>query len=431
MNGKDEKKVEEQVSNLSTNQDKASNVDIELPKDGGAVAKLVGQMDEITPKDFGEDEPLSIFIDSIRLIASGIALLVVGFIALNWYTNVPTGSSTLLDRVVKVKPQRINRSNQGKIIHLTGKLTSKSNLNDKSFLVSAGNPLVLERKVEMYQWIEERIGGKKGTKGGKYSYKKKWKPGRINSARFKNRKGHNNPKPSFNSMKWSSSKVKLGKYNGKPVLDQLSSRYTLKLSKKLVKNRYKKMLRNNFIYVRRHKGKKARVGDIRISYQVLKPTTYSVIAKQGKGGSLLPFKQKGKSSSIIVRKGKRDVNNMIPIKGGVKRYMTWVSFGLGFIILSIGLFCCLRPFIPLFPNLPLVKDVNSTVIGFLSSIAALLLGGAIGLAVLLSSFWANTFIVISLLGGGGYLLFWKQKLLASEKPSPLDDIKDEFKDIPA
>ncbi len=95
-------------------------------------------------------------------------------------------------------PFEISQTQNDKLVHVIGTATTEEKLSDPEFGISQ-TVLRLERKVEMYQWVEhkekktrDKVGGGRETITT-YSYEKKWHDDRVDSDRFEERSNHENP----------------------------------------------------------------------------------------------------------------------------------------------------------------------------------------------------------------------------------------------
>ncbi|XP_067883467.1 transmembrane protein 43-like, partial [Heterodontus francisci] len=87
--------------------------------------------------------------------------------------------------------------NDGKLVHLSGSLMTMQPLYDPNYGISV-HVVKLQRRVEMYQWVEygdsrdyEEDGEKKTET--RYSYNTEWKSEVVNSRNFDREIGHKNP----------------------------------------------------------------------------------------------------------------------------------------------------------------------------------------------------------------------------------------------
>ena len=173
---------------------------------------------------------------AIKGILAGLVLLVVAFPLLFWnegravkrYKTLEEGGGA----VVSVASDRVDATNAGKLIHVTGRAETDATLMDSVFGVSV-NALKLKRDVEMYQWEErsqsktrEKIGG--GTETVRtYTYSKTWSTQPISSAGFKEPTGHQNPgSMPYESTQQTADKVTLGAFTLSSSLVSKISNFT-------------------------------------------------------------------------------------------------------------------------------------------------------------------------------------------------------------
>ncbi len=144
---------------------------------------------EITTQSYG-----SRLQGSTKGIVFGFLVFIVAFPLLFWNEGRAVKRHRALEEgsglVLSVQAASVDAKNEGKLIHVSGRATTKETLKDPIFGVSAQG-LKLSRNVSMYQWQQHTT--KKTTKntGGSsttettYSYNKEWSDSHINSKNFK------------------------------------------------------------------------------------------------------------------------------------------------------------------------------------------------------------------------------------------------------
>ena len=127
-----------------------------------------------------------------QLLAAGV-LLVIGWSLLSWNERWAVERSRSFREIVgglsTIPADEVHSNNDGKFVHLTGKLHSSETLQDPLFGVS-GNYLKLERNVEMYQWtqfVSDRThatpdGGSETRK--EFTYARNWSNAVVDSSKF-------------------------------------------------------------------------------------------------------------------------------------------------------------------------------------------------------------------------------------------------------
>jgi len=138
---------------------------------------------------------------SFKGILTGFVLVVASIAVLFWNEGRTIKQAKALkegaQNVLSVDVDKLDPSNEGKLIHVCGEATTTDVLNEDFFGVSV-NALKLSRVVEAYQWEEDSETKTERTSGGgekkttTYSYRKVWSSELIDSSRFKE-SGHDNP----------------------------------------------------------------------------------------------------------------------------------------------------------------------------------------------------------------------------------------------
>lgn len=130
-------------------------------------------------------------------------------------------------------PWNIDASNEGKLVHFSVNITNGDNNNggptDPIFGISSPNALILHRRAEMYQWVEEKStrttktygGGKKKTTT--YSYNKQWRDSLVDSSYFQ-KSGYVNPsRMEFTSESFRADSIKIGAFDlPQELIDRIS-----------------------------------------------------------------------------------------------------------------------------------------------------------------------------------------------------------------
>jgi hypothetical protein len=139
---------------------------------------------------------------AIKGVFFGILLFLLAFPLLFWNEGraVQTAKSLAegAKAVVGISADKVDKANEGKLVHLTARAETEQVLDDPAFGISA-NAIRLTRDVQMYQWVEETKSKKKKKLGGgtetvkTYTYKKQWANSLNSSGGFAKPEGHQNP----------------------------------------------------------------------------------------------------------------------------------------------------------------------------------------------------------------------------------------------
>ena len=159
---------------------------------------------------------------ALKGIIVGLILLVVAVGVLFWnegravkrYKTLKEGGGV----VISVSSEQIDSSNEGKLVHVSGRAETRDQLHDPDFKVDAV-AIKLIRSVEMYQWEESKKSETKKKLGGgeetvtTYDYEKKWLSSPADSSRFKQQNGHHNPAMPFRDRTFAAANVNVGAYH--------------------------------------------------------------------------------------------------------------------------------------------------------------------------------------------------------------------------
>ncbi len=121
-----------------------------------------------------------------------------------WLHPSPAG------HVVETTSERADPANEGRSVHVSGRLETNKPAYDPQFGVAA-DAAILFRKVEMYQWRER-------CSGGACAYEQAWSALPIDSRRFREPAGHENPPARFADARFIAAGLRLGAYALDPEL---------------------------------------------------------------------------------------------------------------------------------------------------------------------------------------------------------------------
>lgn len=178
-------------------------------------------------------------MESIKGVAAGVGLFFLSFVVL-WKNEGCVDYAKVAEKAVAVKADAVDKSAEGKFVSVTGKLSTNEKLEDKE-LLQPGNYVRLERKVEMFAWVEhkrteqeKKLGGKKVTREI-YSYEKDWTSDPGSPNKFAEPKGHENPALPLASETFTAAKSMVGAYPFNSSEASLPAGKPLKLSDELLK----------------------------------------------------------------------------------------------------------------------------------------------------------------------------------------------------
>jgi hypothetical protein len=256
--------------------------------------------------------------------------------------------------VVTVSPDKVDTANDGKLIHVTGPVSTTSRPSDPTFGIAVDG-VRLVRTVEMYQWKESsksetttKVGGGQETVTT-YSYSKEWSESAIESSSFKVPEGHANPSMEIRSERFQVPDAKLGAFTlSERVISGLGGEKTLPLTTAMTETidaaysgNKRVSVAENRVYLGFNSTNPA-IGDYRISYAVAPLGVASVIGEQ-RGGGFEPYQTIAGDQLLMVADGAVPADKMFADAQSANAMLTWVLRVAGLVLLAIGFSMLLAP----------------------------------------------------------------------------------------
>lgn len=365
--------------------------------------------------------------DAIKGVVVGIIMIPLCMYLLWWnegrsvrrYATIGEARSNC----VEADASKIDNSNEGKLVHFSGMTATKDILTDNEFAVTVDNSLSLDRKVEMYQWIEDKKTSTEKKAGGKtvthttYSYRKDWAASPINSGSFKE-SGHDNPGAfPYQPNEVTAENVTLGAYKipGKDA-SHLGSAVPVELDSTKITAPVSAIVSGNrilFNVFKEGKAKQAKqmfetsqnggqavettnanvasatennasstfkafefqpnesapeIGDVRITFTNHPVCEATVIAVQS-ADTIKPFTTKN-GNFYEIRTGTLTAEELFKKTEDENALMTWLLRGLGFFLMAVGFGMIFKPISVLADVLPILGDIAESGISVISGLLA-------------------------------------------------------------
>ncbi len=320
--------------------------------------------------------------NAIKGIVIGLIILVIGFPLLFWNEGRAVETYKALKEgaglVITVPADKVDPKNEGKLVHLTGLATTEETLTDSDFGIFA-NAIKLKRQAKMYQWkenkkseTEKNVGGSTTTRTT-YTYEKVWSDSLIKSGDFK-KPGHGNPgEMAYPSKQFTANKVTLGAFQlSGGLIGQIGGGETLAMEgSKPVPERLQGKARwnGNTLYIGRNPNS-PEIGDTRVEFQVVKPQTVSVIAKQSQS-NLESYRTSGGKGIERLEAGTHSAEAMFTHAKQENTIITWILRVVGFLCFFIGIAMILKPLSVVLDVLPFLGNVAEAGIGLVAFVVAL------------------------------------------------------------
>lgn len=315
----------------------------------------------------------------------GIVLFFGSFPLLVWNEGRAIARTKTLQigakEVVSIESAPVDPANNGKLVHVTGDASVEETLTDPDFGISA-TAIKLQRFVEMYQWTEEKETETEKKLGGgeetvtTYSYKKAWSSSAVDSSEFQQPDGHENPggfpvQPGI----LTADPVSLGAFTlSEGLLDRMTQFETLEvksgdLAKVESDLRDKTKVSGGMFYLGAD-ASAPKVGDTRVSFQIVPTGTVSVIARQYRN-SFEPYKVPGLGTLEMLETGTVSPEMMFAHEHEGNAMLTWILRLVGFVAMFFGMLLVFKPLSVFADVVPFIGSLVGAGMGFLALILSL------------------------------------------------------------
>ena len=320
---------------------------------------------------------------SIKGVLVGVALFIAGFPVLflneGRAVNATKTNEEGASSVIEADADSVDPSLNGKLVHVVGEARTSDVLSDSAYAVSE-TAFMLERKTEMFQWIEETETHEEKKLGGKverkttYSYSKEWCDAPVDSESFHDKGQYINPPP----------KEELGEksqYAKSATLGvrTLSERQIQRISgSEKLKSFYRPVATNEFFEISGDVPT-PNVGDVRVTFSVVRsPKTITVVSGQN-GNGFMAYTAKSTGSSIDHLMSRAiDAAGVFAAAERGNKMLTWLLRFGGFLIMFIGLSMVFKPLSVLADVVPFIGNLVglgtglvAAVISFIASLATI------------------------------------------------------------
>ena len=329
---------------------------------------------------------------SLKGVIVGLGLFVAGFPVLFWNEGNSVRTAKALDEgegvcVAVESNAKVDPDFEGRLVHMSGKADTQDVLSDDVFGVSA-TAIRLSRKVEMYQWVEHEKTTEKKNVGGSvtktttYTYSKEWSSSVVSSDEFKEA-GHDNPSAmEFDSEEKFAQNVSFGAFRlSDDQIRRIGSEQAYAFPTSFVCKVNRVQVQGSTIYVpelatrenalnNRVVSSQPRIGDMRVTFEVIYPHDISIVAKQ-RGDGFVGYTAKNGKKIDMLSNGIKDSAEMFAAARRNNAIMTWLVRLVGFLMMYFGLSMVFRPLSVLGDVLPILGDIIGMGTGFVAGMIAL------------------------------------------------------------
>ncbi|MCU0640503.1 MAG: TMEM43 family protein [Candidatus Margulisbacteria bacterium] len=352
-----------------------------------------------TKKNWGQN-----ILDSLVGLLVGVIIFIAAFFVL-WNNEGAVDFSQAARTSVPVAAGALNSEANGKLVSLSGKMSTADLVGDPQFL-KPGSYLQLSRQVEMYAWQEKSRSQTRDKLGGgsettiTYTYVKDWTVNPKDSSRFNQPDQHVNPPLPIDSMSFTAVSGKIGVYTIDPQNMELPKPVSLKLTPEMLLPG--ESLTGNMLYSGRGTPAAPQVGDLRITYAAvpngLKVTAFGKLEED----ALVPYLHQGKKKLYRAVKGTRA--EALLLLAEERTTAVWTVRIIGFLLLWGGLFLILNPLNAMLKVLPWLGVAGRWMIGLITLPVALALAVVTVIVAIVAH---NIWLLLALLFALGGLIYWR------------------------
>jgi Transmembrane protein 43 len=346
---------------------------------------------------------------SLMGVLIGIALIVGSTILIFWNEGRAVQTERSLTEgeglVINADQAKVDPANDGKLVHVSGELATKLPLTDPEFGISTPAARLV-RTVEVYQWKEESHTETKKNLGGSedkvttYTYTQVWSEPRIDSRRFHDPGGHENPQLRYRRYEVAAHDATLGAFRpGDAVLRRLAADEEYRIDPAMsgtLRDRFgQATVSDGRIYVGLDPAR-PRLGDTRVTYHIARIGPVSLIGRQN-GTDFNEFPTKAGDRLLMASAGTVSANDMFKAAEAENRLMTWILRGVGSVLMLVGFALIGGPLSVVGSIVPFIGDILAAGVGL---IALLMTAIVVPVVIAIAWFWYRPLVSIAVLAVG-------------------------------
>lgn len=326
---------------------------------------------------------------SLGGVVIGLLLVVAMVVLLFWNEGRAVTTARSLAEgaglVVPVAAGTLDPAQEGRLIHVSGTVQTESHVSDPLFGIETRGVRLI-RKAEMYQWIETRktetvtkVGGGEETVTT-YSYDTGWSDRAHDSSQFRQPDGRTNPPMEVQGQSFQVSDATLGAFSlSQRVLGLIGGAQPLALSPDLadaiqqaVGAGVRASVANGRIYLGVDPAQ-PRVGDYRVSYELVPLGPVSIIGRQAANG-FEPYQTQAGNQLLMVESGTVSAQQMFDDAQASNTVVTWIVRAVGLVLMIVGFALVLSPLGVLGDVIPFVGSMIRMGTGIVAAVLGILLG---------------------------------------------------------
>lgn len=358
--------------------------------------------------------------NSVGAALGGLLMFLASFGLLFWNEGRTDLSSIAVDAIPLDGEVLTTDANvEGSLVSVSGTVTTEEQIGDDLFLAD-GDYLAVERKVEMYAWVEEteeetstNLGGSETTTTT-YNYIKEWTDSPKAASEFEYPEGHENPGLTVEAGEYTASEMMVGAYSihgdiELPALEDLSlTDDMLSLSSGA------ELASSTYVFMGSGTLSGPQLGDVRISYRALTPGFEGTAIGELDRGHIAKYVDEDGNELYRLFSGTRD--EAIATLHNEFVTMSWILRVVGFLMMWFGLMAVFGPIATVLDILPVFGSATRFIVGVATFPVALVLSiVTILVSMVLHSLVA---VIIAALVVVGLVVYFLKKKRAAMATAP-------------
>ncbi len=259
--------------------------------------------------------------------------------------NQAAAIAELSNGVREISSDAVKAENDGKAIYLTGRLETETGALDDYFNFGGPDVLVMERKVEMYQWVKHR-------RNKRDVWEEEWSDDAESDGG-----GHTNPSFPVSSTTFSASDAHVGAFHvAEAQVAELSASDSFALPGELPQNLVDlgwKATSGNGVFMGRGSPNSPTIGDVRAEFSALNESEISVMGRQV-SGELVRYMAKNGYDVFFIEAGKQTPKALTQHAESSNSTMAYIFRGAGGVGMALGLGMAFSGFVSWLTWIPLL-----------------------------------------------------------------------------
>jgi hypothetical protein len=361
----------------------------------------------------------------------GFILVILAIVGLFWnegrsiatYESLVEGQSI----VAQADAARIDPALDGKLVHIESAVVPGADVVDPDTGVTASGVIGLTRKVEMYQWVEEKSSQTEKKLGGgeetvtTYTYSKEWSEDAQDSSKFQETQGHENPEFWLASSETLVDQAQLGAFRvAGSQIASVGTREALPVTDEIAASASEALgypgegrAAMQSLYFGANE-KAPEIGDTKIRFEKIVLPEVSIVAMQ-RGDRLTEYTTENGYTIFLLAAGRETSDKMFADSQAGNVFLTWAIRVAGIFALFIGFALIFRIFSVIGDVVPFIGSL----IGFGTGLISFVLAITVGVIVIAIGWFAvRPLLSLGLIVGVAAIVFAYMRYVRKQPAPP-------------